>query len=58
MRDYFGIWIFCSLNFSDQEHSKYEVKGGKQEKEVNCGFEGVPLGGFLRTFDMLFTKKF
>ena len=28
MRDYFGIWIFCSLNFSDQEHSKYEVKGG------------------------------
>ena len=28
MTDYFGIWIFCSLNFSDQEHSKYEVKGG------------------------------
>ena len=33
MRDYFGIWIFCSLNFSDQEDSKYEVMGGKQEKE-------------------------
>ena len=33
MRDYFGIWIFCSQNFSDQEHSKYEVKGGNQEKE-------------------------
>ena len=33
MRDYFGIWIFCSLNVFDQEHSKYEVKGGKQEKE-------------------------
>ena len=34
MREYFGIWIFCSLNFSDQEHSKYyEVNGGKQEKE-------------------------
>ena len=35
MRDYFGIWIFCSLIFSDQEHSKYEVKGGKQEKRKN-----------------------
>ena len=33
MRDYFGIWIFCSLNFSDPEHSKNEVKGRKQEKE-------------------------
>ena len=33
MREYFGIWIFCSLNFSDQEHSNYEVNGGKQEKE-------------------------
>ena len=33
MREYFEIWIFCSLNFSDQEHSKYEVNGGKQEKE-------------------------
>ena len=30
MRDYFGIWIFCSLNFSDQEHVK---GGGKEEKE-------------------------
>ena len=33
MRDYFGIWIFRSLNFSDQEHSKNEVMGRKQEKE-------------------------
>ena len=33
MRDYLGIWIFCSLNFSDQEHSKYEVKGESKKKK-------------------------
>ena len=33
MRDYFRIWIFSSLNFSDQEHSKYEVKGGESKKK-------------------------
>ena len=33
MRDYFGIWIFRSLNFSDPGHSKNEVMGRKHEKE-------------------------
>ena len=33
MRDYFGIWISRSLNCSDQEHSKNEVMGRKEEKE-------------------------